>query len=1038
MSVSLGTIYAELAIRLDKFDQGLRDAEGKIKDVEKRFEGFTQLGDRLTGVGKKWTAYVTTPIIGAGAAIFKTGMDFEENMSKIVGLVGVAQDQVDAWGKDILQLAPELGKAPRELADGLFFVTSAGFRGEEALKVLEIAAKGSASGLGDTATVADALTSAINAYGIENLDASRAADILTAAVREGKLEASALAPVLGSLLPTASAMGIGFDQVAGSLAVMSRTGLNAAEASTSLNAIMSSLIKPSEGARKALDEVGLSAGDLREMAAKEPDGLIQVMRLLDEAFVDNDEALAQVIPNVRAFRGVMNVLAQDSQIVDDVTRGVTNSTGALDHAFETASKTAKFKWDAAMAQLQATLISFFETVKKAVVPVIESFTQTLAKVAEWFSNLSPKVQEMILKALALTAAIGPVIIIIGTLLKSIPPIIAAFKSVVSVITFFGRAIRLAIGFIKMKITSLAGLKAAMALMSGPLGWIALAVAAIATIGVAWYRAATESERAIKEITEKSKAQFMEMSHTIQQQVIEKIEGIIAGYERLKDESLAIFIELADEQIAITEENHEILMGQVESQKEQKLAFLEQQKEEELRLIEEGLKSGLITTEAAAVEMRLAVERKYADKAGVVEAGFGRIEEIMAEAFIDQRKLTSGELEEIKGIHEDMYAELISQMEQYVLDYKSIEALKYLDVSEMTAEQLQQYKELVAREHEAMGKDLESNVGDMLTNLEQLYAAGLVPVEEYVALKADLNQQLIDGNIEVAESHREMSAEIQAEFNNMYGEIMHGQENYGTEFVSAWEWIYRKIVGNSIVPDMVVGVLRWFGNLREGATATTEALKARLESIFNGILNSGITIFTSLVSAVVAKAVELYNNTRQRFEELWSYIKSIPSQAIGWGRDIIQGLIDGVRQKTQALVNTVRGAVDNAIQAAKNLLGISSPSKLFEGFGRNIAEGLVVGMARMDNALKQASASMVANVVPDMPRSLAVAASGYGGSFRSAAPPTTSRGDIKTVFDFRGMFDGANIKIGSESDAKVLAREIWGFAQHEARSIGVDI
>lgn len=466
MSIGLGTIYAEVALRLDKLDQGMREAESKIREAEKRFEGFEQAGKRMSDMGKQWTMKVTAPIVAAGVAIFKTGMDFEENMSKIVGLVGVAQDQVDEWGKDILQLAPQLGKAPKELADGLFFVTSAGFRGAEAMDVLEIAAKGSAAGLGETAMVADALTSAINAYGSENLDATKAADILTAAVREGKMEASALAPVLGSLLPTSSALGIGFDQVAGTLAVMSRTGLSAAEGATSLNAIMGTLLKPTEGAKKALDEYGLSMADLRSIAAQGPDGLVNVMRLLETTFEDNEEALAQVIPNVRAFRGAMNILAQDADIVDDVMRGVNESTGALTHGFETASDTAKFKWDATVAQLQATLISFSGVLKEALVPVLEKLTNILAKVAEWFGNLSPGMQKAILVFIGIVAAIGPVLMFLGMLFGAIAKI-AAFMPILK--------------------GALLLLKGGLLLLASPIGIIVAALVALIAIGVLVYR-----------------------------------------------------------------------------------------------------------------------------------------------------------------------------------------------------------------------------------------------------------------------------------------------------------------------------------------------------------------------------------------------------------------------------------------------------------------------------------------------------------------------------------------------------------------------
>jgi hypothetical protein len=75
--------------------------------------------------------------------------------------------------------------------------------------------KAAAVGLGETKTIADLATSAMNAYGSDTLSASAATDILATAVREGKLEASELAGSMGGVIPIASNLGVEFHEVAG-------------------------------------------------------------------------------------------------------------------------------------------------------------------------------------------------------------------------------------------------------------------------------------------------------------------------------------------------------------------------------------------------------------------------------------------------------------------------------------------------------------------------------------------------------------------------------------------------------------------------------------------------------------------------------------------------------------------------------------------------------------------------------------------------------------------------------------------------------
>jgi TP901 family phage tail tape measure protein len=404
---------------------------------------WAKTGKQLESAGDKLTSGVTLPIAALTGAVVALGSTFESEMSKIVGLVGISQEQVDEWSQQLLKLGPEVGKSPRELAEALFFVTSAGFRGAEAIDVLTISAKASAAGLGDTATIADALTSAINAYGIENLSASESANILTAAVREGKLEASQLAPVLGQVLPTASALGITFQDVAGTLAVFSRTGVNAARGVTSLNAIMSTMLKTSKEGEDALAGVGLTLEDLREQAAG-PGGMIGVMRTLDSAFEGNNEELVKVIPNIEAFRGVMNALAQDGETVDAVMNGVADSTGSLEHAFEAAADTSKFKMNAALSEMSASLIKLSATVLPPVASALAIVADLTSDVADIFSGLPGPVRSAAVAMLGLLAAAGPILVVAGKLVSAWGLVTAAFPAVAVAVAAVATPITLAV------------------------------------------------------------------------------------------------------------------------------------------------------------------------------------------------------------------------------------------------------------------------------------------------------------------------------------------------------------------------------------------------------------------------------------------------------------------------------------------------------------------------------------------------------------------------------------------------------------------
>jgi hypothetical protein len=117
----------------------------RMQNVGSQMQDF---GRSVSKVGKSMTVGVTLPIVGVGVAATKMAMDFDESMTKIVSLVGLSRDQVQEMRGDVLRLAGETAKAPQELAEALFVVTSAGLRGADAISALEMSAKAGAAGLG--------------------------------------------------------------------------------------------------------------------------------------------------------------------------------------------------------------------------------------------------------------------------------------------------------------------------------------------------------------------------------------------------------------------------------------------------------------------------------------------------------------------------------------------------------------------------------------------------------------------------------------------------------------------------------------------------------------------------------------------------------------------------------------------------------------------------------------------------------------------------------------------------------------------------
>lgn len=458
----------------DGLASGVRVGAASASEALQKAVGATQ------AAGAAMKAALTDPLTKVGSDAAKLSNDFELAMSRVEGLVGIAGDQVRAWSRELIALAPTLGKSPQELADALFYITSAGLRGKWAMDALLMSARASTAGLGSTQKVADAVTSAVNAYGRSGLTAAKATDVLTAAVREGKLEASALAPIMGRVLPIASAMGVGFADVAGAIAVMSRVGASAPEASVGVQAFLSGLRKPSDEGRRALESVGLSFEQLRN-TVKESGGLVKAMRIVDAAFKGNDEAVSSIIPNIRALRAAMNVLSQDGAVVDGMLKGVRDSVGDTDKAFNVAAATSAVKLEAAMGALRGAMIQVGRAVSEAVTPVLVRLGEAAAAAGEWFAGLSPDMQRVVLLAAGIAASVGPALLAVAGAATAVSWALPGIGAVLAAIPAVGGAILAIPGLIAAAVPALPTLAVAAVALAAKL---AVAAAAAALVGVA--------------------------------------------------------------------------------------------------------------------------------------------------------------------------------------------------------------------------------------------------------------------------------------------------------------------------------------------------------------------------------------------------------------------------------------------------------------------------------------------------------------------------------------------------------------------------
>lgn len=431
--LDVGKMVATLGLNTSPF---MASANGAM-------QGMRQMQVQMMMTGRALTRFVSLPMAIAGVASIKMQKDFEMSMTKIVGLVGVSRQQVDAWKQDIYNIGRETGRGPKELADALYFVTSAGYRGEEALDILRRSAMAAAGGMGETKDIADLVTSAMYAYRKSNLSAVEAMDAVVASVREGKVEVTDLINSMGKVFPIASKFGVSINEVGAAFAAMTRSGTEADKASTHLRAILNQMMSPSEKVKKNLAGLAFGAEEFQDTLMK--DGLIAALIKLNTAIKGSPKAYAEIFQNIRALTGVLDLMGDNMEENVRIFERMKDASGSLKKVFEEVQGTTQFGIDRALASLGISAIELGEAFKDPLIKILSILTKWIDAITERFSQMSDSQKEATIRIAGLVAVIGPAMAIISRLWMIIAanPIGALTIALLAAINLFVRWKKLA-------------------------------------------------------------------------------------------------------------------------------------------------------------------------------------------------------------------------------------------------------------------------------------------------------------------------------------------------------------------------------------------------------------------------------------------------------------------------------------------------------------------------------------------------------------------------------------------------------------------
>lgn len=182
-------------------------------------------------------------------------------------------------------------------------------------------------------------------------------------------------------------------------------------------------------------------------------------------------------------------------------------------------------------------------------------------------------------------------------------------------------------------------------------------------------------------------------------------------------------------------------------------------------------------------------------------------------------------------------------------------------------------------------------------------------------------------------------------------------------VNAWNWVTTEL------PKIILGIVQWFMELPgriwnwlletvvkinqwgvEMWNKATTAVSNMINSVVNWFKELPGRIWNWLVETVIKVnqwGIDMINKGKQAASDLVTNIvdtiKNLPSKMLEIGKNIVQGIWNGITGMVSWLKDKISGFLGGIVDGVKGVLGIHSPSKVFnKEVGRFMAMGIGEG------------------------------------------------------------------------------------------------
>lgn len=482
--IDVGSAVGYLLLDFSGWNKGISSAKTAfntfLDETATATDKASALGSAMQNIGVGLTTTVTAPLVGLGATAVKTAADFEQSMAQVAAIAGLDRTgaEFEALSDKAKQMGADTKFSASEAADAFNYMAMAGWDASQMMDgiagIMDLAA---ASGE-DLALTSDIVTDALTGFGLAAADSGHFADVLAAASNSANTNVAMLGESFKYVAPVAGSLGFSIEDVSVALGLMANSGIKASQAGTSLRSLFTNLVHPTGQAEDAINELGISVINMD--GSMKP--LNQIMLELRDAFgglTDAQKAqYAAMLAGQEGMSGFLAIVNASDADFQKLTENINNADGTAQDMAATMMDTT----EGAIEQLKGTLESLAIELGEVLIPIVTDFVRWLTGVIDKFNETGDGTKKLIVTLGLVAAALGPVMTIVGTLIKVFTGVSGVVKTVVSTVGQLVGAASGAAGPMTGLAATIAKIGPVVASIAAP---VAAVVAAVVALGAAF-------------------------------------------------------------------------------------------------------------------------------------------------------------------------------------------------------------------------------------------------------------------------------------------------------------------------------------------------------------------------------------------------------------------------------------------------------------------------------------------------------------------------------------------------------------------------